>query len=92
MSKTIPRAEVEMLGVFSMDNNPDANLGEALDAGANVRRLPWAKYESLSMALDCWQSAQAAAEVLGGGKVGLAAKTEGVWFHINDSHILSWLA
>ena len=92
MSKTIPRAKVEMMGVFSMDNNPDAKIGKALDAGANVRRLPWAVYESLSMALDCWQSAQAAAEVLGGGKVGFAAKIDGVWVHIDSSHILDWLA
>jgi hypothetical protein len=92
MSKIIKRVEVEMLGVFSMDNNTDAKIGEALGAGVNVRRLPWASHESLSMALDCWQSAEAAAGVLGGGEVGLAAKTEGVWFHINDSHILSWLA
>jgi len=85
MSEIFYRAEITLLGVFSIDNNPDAQIGRPLSAGVKLRRLPWAYHESLSSSLDCWQSAQASAEVLGGGKVGLAAMIGGIWFYINDS-------
>lgn len=84
MSEIIYRAEITGLGVFSRDNNPDAKLGYPLSGGVNLRRLAWAENESLSMALDCWRSAEAAAEVLGGGKIGLAARIGGLWFYIDE--------
>jgi hypothetical protein len=92
MSEIIYRAEVDALSVFSLDNNTATKIGWPLDAGVNMRRLPWAFHESLSSALDCWQSAEAAAEVLGGGKVGLAARIGGVWFYIDSSHLSRWVA
>lgn len=87
MSEIVYRAEITDLGVFSLDNNPYAVFGKPLANGAYVRRLPWARNESLSMALDCWASAEAAAEVLGSGKVGLAAMILGIWVYVDSGDV-----
>ena len=89
MSEVFYRAEIDALGVFSLDNNPDAKFGWPLSGGVNLRRLPWGNNENSSMALDCWQSAETAAEVLGGGKVGLAARIGGIWFHIDCNDMIA---
>lgn len=89
MSEIVYRAEITELGVFSLANNPYAVFGKPLANGAYVRRLPWAHNESLSMALDYWESAEAAAEVLGSGKVGLAAMIFGVWVYVDSGDVTS---
>jgi hypothetical protein len=86
MSEVTYRADIIDLGVFSLDNN-DVNVGYPLENGAFVRRLPWAQNESLSMALDYWWSAEAAADVLGSGKVGLAANIGGIWFRADSNSL-----
>jgi hypothetical protein len=92
MSEIFYRAEIRTLAVFSLDNNPNANLGYPLGGGVLLGQLPWADNESLTSALDCWASAETTARILGGGKIGLAARIGGIWFHIDASHISRWVA
>jgi hypothetical protein len=69
---------VDELGVFSVDNNPDANLGEPLSQGALVCKLPWSFDGGEVQALLLWGAAKAAADALG-GLICLAAKIDGEW-------------
>lgn len=87
MSEIVYRAEVTELAVFSINNN-STPIGTPLENGAYLRRLPWAQNESLTVALDYWGSAEAAAGVLNSGTIGLAARIGGIWFHVdtNDLH------
>jgi hypothetical protein len=69
---------VDELGVFSVDNNPDARVGEPLSKSARVRKLIWHCDDSYTKAHEQYLAAEAAAEVLGGG-IGLVAKIEDEW-------------
>lgn len=81
--------EVEALGVFSLDNNPNAIEGSALDNGALIGRFCWSHDEGYSQAYDQWIAAEAAALVLG-GKVGLAAKHGGEWYVVEPTSLSNW--
>lgn len=75
------KLEVEALGVFSLDNNPNAVVGSPLEEGVLIGLFCWDHGDGYSQAYDQWIAAEAAALVLG-GKVGLAARHGGAWYVI----------
>ena len=76
------KLEVSALGVFSLDNNPNATVGSTLEEGVLIGRFCWDYGDGYSQAYDQWVAAEAAALVLG-GKVGLAARHGyGDWYVI----------
>lgn len=77
---------VDELGVFSVDNNPDAHMGEPLSKGARVRKLIWHCDDGYTKAWEQYLAAQAAAEVLGGG-IGLVAKIEDEWIVCHHTNL-----
>jgi hypothetical protein len=78
--------EVEALGVFSLDNNPNAVEGSTLTEGVLIGHLCWVPDEGYTDAYDQWIAAEAAALVLG-GKVGLAARNGGLWYVIEATSL-----
>jgi len=76
---------VDELGVFSIDNNPDAHVGAPLSKGAMVRKLIWHCDDGYDKAYEQYLAAKAAADVLGGG-ICLVAKIEDEWIvcHITN--------
>ena len=77
---------IEELGVFSVDNNPDANVGEPLSEGAMVCKLPWHFKEGAAQALALWTAARSAAKSLG-GTICLAAKIDGEWIACHHTNL-----
>ena len=77
---------VDELGVFSVDNNPDANVGEPLSKGALVCKLPWSFKDGIGQALLLWGAARAAAKSLG-GVICLAAKVDGEWIACHHTNL-----
>lgn len=82
-----PDAKITGLAVFSEDNQPSLEAGIPMARGACLVRLPYAG-EGYTCALDQWRAAEAAAEVLGGGFVGLAALVDGVWVNVDHARLL----
>jgi hypothetical protein len=74
---TFPRY-VDELGVFSVDNNPDAHMGAPLSKGAMVRKLIRHCDDGYTKAWEQYLAAKAAADALG-GLICLAAKIDGEW-------------
>jgi hypothetical protein len=77
---------VDELGVFSVDNNPDANVGEPLSKGALVCKLPWSFKDGIGQALLLWGAARAASKSLG-GVICLAAKIDGEWIACHHTNL-----
>ena len=77
---------VDELGVFSVDNNPDANMGEPLSQGALVCKLPWNFKDGEVQAKLLWEAARAAAKSLG-GLICLAAKIDGEWIACHHTNL-----
>jgi hypothetical protein len=84
--KLISWRYIDELGVFSVDNNPDANVGEPLSKGAMVCKLPWSFKDGHVKALHLWVAARAAAQSLG-GVVCLAAKVDGEWIACHHTNL-----
>ena len=80
------KLEVEALGVFSLDNNPNAVKGSTLEEGVLIGMFCWVPDEGYTDAYDQWIAAESAALVLG-GKVGLAANRGGLWYVIEATDL-----
>lgn len=84
------KLEVAALGVFSLDNNPIAIVGSALEEGVLIGHFCWVPDEGYTDAYDQWIAAEAAALVLG-GKVGLAARHGfGDWYVVEPTSLSNW--
>lgn len=82
------KLDVEALGVFSLDNNPNAVEGSTLGEGVLIGRFCWLPDEGYTAAFDQSVAAEAAARVLG-GKVGLAARNGGTWYVITATSLVA---
>lgn len=77
---------VDELGVFSVDNNPDAHMGAPLSKGTRVRKLTWNEDDGYTKAWEQYLAAQAAADVLG-GVICLCAKIEDEWIVCHHTNL-----
>lgn len=77
---------VNELGVFSIDNNPDANVGEPLSKGTRVRKLIWRFDDGYAKAYEQYLAAKAAADVLGGA-ICLCAQIDGEWIACHHTNL-----
>lgn len=72
------------LAVYNFENNDPSDL-----SGAYLIKLPYFGAESMRHVQDLWESAEAAAKVIGGNSVGLAALVGTKWLDTGDGHLLA---
>ena len=84
----MPDATIEALAVYSWNNQTETAAGRVMCEGTMLVRLPYSEGDGYTAAYDQWQGAEAAAEVIGAGDVGLAVLIGGVWYDANQGALL----